>query len=93
MPCPALPSLPPALPAVAASNAVDDLYGQSLEGSNYGKQSVTLAAPGVFLPTTDYINSTAYWLFSGTSGATPVVAGAIALMYSAAPDAPYQVIV
>lgn len=51
--------------------------------SNYGKVSVTLAAPGVYIETTDCTAPDAYQLFSGTSAATPVVAGAAALLYAA----------
>jgi subtilisin family serine protease len=77
MPPPPPPPHPPA--AVAASTPSDTL----LSISNYGKSSVTLAAPGVYLRTTNCSAPNAYWLFSGTSAATPVVAGAVALMYAA----------
>ncbi|KAL4856414.1 Thermitase [Chlorella vulgaris] len=72
--------------AVAGSNAVDGLWSSS----NYGKTTITLAAPAIYIVTTSNANASAYQLFSGTSAATPIVAGAIALMYAVKPGASYQ---
>jgi thermitase len=49
--------------------------------SGYGKSTAHLAAPAINLVTTDYSD------FTGTSGAAPQVAGAIALLKSAVPQA------
>jgi thermitase len=56
-------------------------------GSQFGK-GVTLAAPGVEIYTTynTFNNESKYDLFDGTSSATPIVSGAIALMLSIRPD-------
>lgn len=57
-------------------------------GAAYGKNTIDLGAPGTGILSTGtnggYSNST------GTSMATPMVAGAVALMYSYACDAMYQ---
>lgn len=66
----------PFMVAVTASN-----FNDIRTFSGYGTTSIDLAAPGesVYLPT----GSNAYASTSGTSFASPCVAGAIALMYSA----------
>jgi len=56
--------------------------------SNYGLTSVDLAAPGALVLTTDYRGG--YKRGSGTSGASPHVAGACALLASYKPSASYQ---
>lgn len=56
-------------------------------GSQFGK-GITLGAPGVEIYTTynTINNKPTYDLFDGTSSATPIVSGAIALMLSVRPD-------
>lgn len=57
--------------------------------SNYGAQRVHIFAPGKDVAST--VPNGGYRLMSGTSMATPVIAGALALLKSARPDAsPHQ---
>jgi len=67
--------------AVAATNGTGALAGFS----NYGANSVDLAAPGVSIYST--YKGGGYASMTGTSMATPHVAGAIALYAAAHPDA------
>lgn len=61
--------------------------GEVSWGSNFGDE-LDIAAPGVHLPTTDidgpdgYVMASYFDNFGGTSGATPLVAGAAALLLS-----------
>jgi thermitase len=83
--------------AVSASNEFDEFKtrtsrdGETWWGSCFGPQ-ISIAAPGVHNLTTDirgaggYSSTNYYDAFNGTSSATPIVAGACALVVSAQPS-------
>jgi hypothetical protein len=74
--------------AVGATNPTDD---KKASYSNYGPQ-IDVMAPSGMITTSDR-NGGTYTFFSGTSGASPLVASLIALMRSARPDlSPEQII-
>jgi subtilisin family serine protease len=68
------------------SVAASDVYDNRGSFSNYGATSVDLAAPGVGILSTFLGGKSVYTTLSGTSMATPYVAGAAALFLSRAPD-------
>jgi len=73
------------------SVAATDHHDQLASFSNYGAATVDLAAPGTSILSTTPGNSYSY--YSGTSMATPHVAGAIALLASEHPDWTYSQII
>ena len=75
--------------AVAATDRNDQLANFS----NYGQGKVEIAAPGVAILSTGRVSDQDYFLASGTSMATPHVAGAFALLKSRFPtDTPRQLV-
>ena len=79
------PVYPASLPfdnIIAVGNILFD--GNLDESSNYGAQSVDLAAPGVYILST--VSNGEYGYMSGTSMAAPMVTGTAAMVYSSHPE-------
>ena len=79
------PVYPASLPydnLITVGNILFD--GNLDESSNYGAQSVDLAAPGVYILST--VSGGSYGYMSGTSMAAPMVTGAAAMIYSSHPE-------
>ncbi len=75
--------------------AATDHHGELARFSNFGAESVQIAAPGVDILSTmppAIIGNPPYVAISGTSMAAPHVAGVAGLLWSLAPDAPWTVI-
>jgi len=89
----------PVYPANIALNnvvvvAASDYSNGLASFSNYGANSVDLAAPGVNILNTSYLNNVpGYTSYTWTSMATPEVAGALALVWSENPDWTYQQVI
>ena len=75
------------LVSVAATDRNDRLASFS----NYGRTTVDIAAPGVGIYST--LPNGKYGTYSGTSMATPHVAGALALVWDAHPTWTYQQVI
>jgi subtilisin family serine protease len=74
----------PQIICVAASNPSNQL---ETGFSNYGENSVDIAAPGVSIISTYYNGSFTYAYKQGTSMATPHIAGAVSLLWTYNPQA------
>lgn len=73
----------PGIITVAATDNNDNLA----DFSNYGAESVDLGAPGVDILSTVPVSLGSYAYFSGTSMASPTVAGAVAILKAVKPSA------
>lgn len=75
-----MPSTCPSEFLIAVTNT--DRNNSRVYNAGFGLKNIDLGSPGEGLQTTRSDASNSYSSFSGTSAATPVVAGAIGLMYS-----------
>jgi len=79
---PVTPTIPTGVVVAAASQSDRSLASFS----NYGGQVVHLSAPGRDVVSTSNASNTSYATMSGTSFASPIVAGAVALIWSRNPS-------
>ena len=77
--------------SVAATDNQDGLANEPTWASNYGANSVDIGAPGVNIAST--YNGSSYVWSSGTSMATPHVAGVAALVYAQNPGWTYSQVI
>jgi hypothetical protein len=84
--------IPAGLPLsnIIAVGASDDRDNLAADFSNYGPETVDLAAPGVDVMSTGIVSIAPYVFVSGTSFSSPIVAGAAALLLSHDPGIGYQ---
>lgn len=75
-----MPSTCPSEFLIAVTNT--DRNSNRVYNSGFGLKNIDLGSPGENLQTTRSDATNSYSAFSGTSAATPVVAGAVGLMYS-----------
>ena len=75
----------PDIVGIAVAAMTDEGKGASF--SNYGQQSVQIAAPGHTIMSLGSTSNTNYRNMSGTSMAAPMVAGAVSLLAAAQPNA------
>ncbi|HJP94768.1 MAG TPA: S8 family serine peptidase [Pyrinomonadaceae bacterium] len=73
------------------SVAATDSFDQLPSWSNWGARSVTVAAPGTNILTTQ--RGGGYWGVTGTSAAAPIVSGIAGLLRTTRPQAPASIVV
>ncbi len=75
-----MPSTCPSEFLIAVTNTGKD--NRRITTAGYGLMHIDLGSPGEGISSTHSASTTSYQLFNGTSAATPVVAGAVGLLYS-----------
>jgi subtilisin family serine protease len=75
-----MPSTCPSEFLIAVTNTGQD--NKRVTTSGYGVKSIDLGSPGEGVMSTNSSSNTGYSAFTGTSAATPIVAGCVGLMYS-----------
>ncbi len=75
-----MPSTCPSEFLIAVTNTGQD--NKRIYNAGFGLQHIDLGSPGEGVYSTRSDNTNSYGAFSGTSAATPIVAGAVGLMYS-----------
>lgn len=79
--------MPTACPSDFLISVTNTTYeDKKVAGAGYGLTTIDLGAPGENAYTVDGNGFSGYKAFGGTSGATPHVAGSVALLYAAATD-------